>query len=363
MVEFLSSYQIPQVFENCSSEFTLKDSKYANCVTPVGSSPCELLKLHDAKNFRKYFLATVPSILSAFAVIFNLIFGTATLILWRNNKLSSKQRYAFLMSRTLSTVLALILYYIVLIAWKSSGFEYVSATIFILIASITFYTHSGTYLGMTTILYMAIVHPMQHRRFVTITRCITAICFIWLVSIALSLCMGLLGATLFYPETAPIKCPLSSCQKPFAITVVCLLSLFFVVVISFYAIMLYRMHQRQAKMRRNNTDKFLSQNVRSMNRLAFNMVTFATASLPILVVTIITTVNLESLASLGLGNKSSCKTYENGHLFWKVEVLASTAAIVWVLTMILDPIISCYIDISYRKALIQMWKRTKTETL
>lgn len=59
----------------------------------------------------------------------------------------------------------------------------------------------------------------------------------------LQLCIALLGATLFYPDTAPVRCPFASCQRPFAVVVTCVIAAFFITVISFYVIMLYRMHQ------------------------------------------------------------------------------------------------------------------------
>ncbi|KAK6103027.1 hypothetical protein QQG55_10855 [Brugia pahangi] len=46
----------------------------------------------------------------------------------------------------------------------------------------------------------------------------------------------------------------------------------------------------------------------------------------------------------GLGDKSSCKTFLHGRLFLQVEILACTAAIVWVLAMIFDPIINFFAD-------------------
>ncbi|KIH64141.1 hypothetical protein ANCDUO_05553 [Ancylostoma duodenale] len=44
------------------------------------------------------------------------------------------------------------------------------------------------------------------------------------------------------------------------------------------------------------------------------------------------------------GEKSPCKTYLNSRLFVQVEILAATAAIVWLIAMILDPIINTVAD-------------------
>ncbi|KHJ76997.1 hypothetical protein OESDEN_23383 [Oesophagostomum dentatum] len=84
--------------------------------------------------------------------------------------------------------------------------------------------------------------------------------------------------------------------------------------------------------------------IRAMNRLGMNMATFAIGSIPILVVCIVALANLRSLASLGEGEKSPCKTYLSSHLFVQVEILAATAAIVWLIAMILDPIINTAAD-------------------
>lgn len=56
---------------------------------------------------------------------------------------SSLHRYSFLMSRTVSSVLALVLFYIILVAWKLEIFRYASAAVFILVGSLTFFTSAG----------------------------------------------------------------------------------------------------------------------------------------------------------------------------------------------------------------------------
>ncbi|VDL87812.1 unnamed protein product [Nippostrongylus brasiliensis] len=81
-----------------------------------------------------------------------------------------------------------------------------------------------------------------------------------------------------------------------------------------------------------------------MNRLGMNMATFAIGSVPILIVCVVALVNLKSLSSLGEGEKSPCKSYRNARLFVEVEILASTAGIVWLIAMILDPVINTVAD-------------------
>uniref|UniRef100_A0A1I7WUH2 G_PROTEIN_RECEP_F1_2 domain-containing protein n=1 Tax=Heterorhabditis bacteriophora TaxID=37862 RepID=A0A1I7WUH2_HETBA len=82
----------------------------------------------------------------------------------------------------------------------------------------------------------------------------------------------------------------------------------------------------------------------AMNRLGMNMATFAVGSVPILIVCIVALSNLKSLSSLGEGDKSPCKTFIYSRLFVQVEILASVAAIVWLLAMILDPVINTMAD-------------------
>ncbi|EFO18892.1 hypothetical protein LOAG_09604 [Loa loa] len=335
---------VPKIFQNCSYEYRIKDIKYAQCHIFTDANPCKLLKeLHEAKDFRKYFFGTIPLILATFAILINIAYGILLIELWRRKKLISMCRHSFLLSRTISSILALILLYIVLIAWKLEIFQYASAAAFILIGSLSFLTLAGTYVAMTTLLYLAIVHPLRYRYAVNVSRCFIVITILWLISIAFSLFLGLYGATLFYPETAPIYCSFDQCQQPIAIFVTFLLIAFFITVIAFYLIILYFIHNRDRD-GRLGIDIAAKSNVRTMNRLALNMVTFTAGSLPILIVMAIAAINLKNFAILGLGDKSSCKTFLYGRLFLQVEILACIAAIVWVLAMIFDPIINFFAD-------------------
>ncbi|VBB28909.1 unnamed protein product [Acanthocheilonema viteae] len=221
--------------------------------------------------------------------------------------------------------------------------KYASAAAFILIGSLSFLTSAGTYVAVTTLLYLAIVHPLRYLYTVNVTRCFLLVTILWLVSIAFSLFLGLYGATLFYPETAPIYCSIDRCQQPIAVFVAFLLSAFFITVIISYLIMLYIIHSRDRDSRLE-TDLIARNNIRTMNRLALHMITFTVGSLPILVVIGIATINLKNFAVLGLGDKSSCKTFLHGRLFLQVEILACIAAIVWVLAMIFDPVINFLAD-------------------
>uniref|UniRef100_A0A183DCQ7 G_PROTEIN_RECEP_F1_2 domain-containing protein n=1 Tax=Gongylonema pulchrum TaxID=637853 RepID=A0A183DCQ7_9BILA len=143
-------------------------------------------ELHEAKDIRKYVLAAVPLILATLAILLNVAFGIVVTVMWRKKQLSSLHRYSFLLSRTLSSVLALVLFYVVLIAWKMEIFRYASAAAFILVGSLTFFTVAGTYVGMITLLYTAIVHPLRYRYSITVSKCLAAIAVIWLISVALS---------------------------------------------------------------------------------------------------------------------------------------------------------------------------------
>ncbi|VDN45489.1 unnamed protein product [Gongylonema pulchrum] len=138
-------------------------------------------ELHEAKDIRKYVLAAVPLILATLAILLNVAFGIVVTVMWRKKQLSSLHRYSFLLSRTLSSVLALVLFYVVLIAWKMEIFRYASAAAFILRIHIP-----GTYVGMITLLYTAIVHPLRYRYSITVSKCLAAIAVIWLISVALS---------------------------------------------------------------------------------------------------------------------------------------------------------------------------------
>uniref|UniRef100_A0A914S8C9 G-protein coupled receptors family 1 profile domain-containing protein n=1 Tax=Parascaris equorum TaxID=6256 RepID=A0A914S8C9_PAREQ len=256
------------IFANCGNELHVKDEKYFQCRIPEGADPCMMLKMDLAKEGQCGKLWQPNCTIPAYRCLLQIAAHEG-----RHARRPWKHRYVFLLSRTLSTVIALALFYAILLAWKFAGFEYTSVTIFILVASITFLTFAGTYLAMTWLLYMAVVHPLKYRYVVTATRCWIAVTAIWIISIAFAV----------------------------SFVVTCVIAAFFITVISFYVIMLHRMHQHNLHCPRENQEQGPSKvnNVRTMNRLAFNLITFAIGSMPILIVTIITAVNLQHLAHLG----------------------------------------------------------------
>lgn len=152
--------------------------------------------------------------------------------------------------------------------------------------------------------------------------------------IFLKICVGIYGATLFYPETAPINCEFYSCQQPLAIVLVITLAICYVTVLAVYVLMFSRMRYRNKKnMEKSEITRqpSIERNIKAMNRLSFNLISFAMSKLPLLVVSIVALINLEHLSSLGNGEKSPCKTFMNGKLYFDVELLAAIAAIIWLI--------------------------------
>ncbi|VDM60847.1 unnamed protein product [Angiostrongylus costaricensis] len=351
---------VPPVFRNCSNIFIPgKDEKYALCNITTGDSPCALLEeLHKAKEFRIYGFTVVPIALSALAMILNITYLAIQLKIYRKEEESTRKRYLFLISRSLSTVMALILLYVVNICWKANGFAYDSTMIFLLLGGLNFVSITGsssshcsnrplktsriplirsTYIALTILLYTAIVHPFFYQSNTTIKHCYILIAFIWLISTLASIAVGLWGATLFYPESAPVRCTFRGCQKLLAILIVIGLSLSYATVLGLYAVLIIRLHIKLRSSKEiivgnvqceSSMERQLI-HIRAMNRLGMNMLTFAVGSIPILIVCIVALVNLRSLSSLGEGEKSPCKTYLNSRLFVEVELLASSAAVVW----------------------------------
>uniref|UniRef100_A0AC34QH51 G-protein coupled receptors family 1 profile domain-containing protein n=1 Tax=Panagrolaimus sp. JU765 TaxID=591449 RepID=A0AC34QH51_9BILA len=359
----LQDLYVPPEFSNCPDEYRTSDTKYLYCGTPPNLEWCKYLKnLHLAKDFRKYFLAVIPLILSIVAIILNLAFAiVSTIVLFKYGH-SSKKKFAFLLSRSISTVSVQILFYVVLISWKTGGFEYSSAVIFLLVGCLSFLTLTGTYLALSTLLYFAVVHPFWYRANITMLRCVVLIVIIWVISIVFSICVGIYGATLFYPETAPITCRYESCQKPLAIVLVVVLAVCYLTVLVVYLLMFLRMHYRNQKVAKQGNitrQPSIERNTKAMNRLSFNLISFAVSKLPILIVSIVAAANLEHLASLGNGEKSPCKTFMNGSLYFQVELLASIAAIIWLIGMISDPIINAMSDPNIMKYLRNTYHRMR----
>ena len=107
---------------------------------------------------------------------------------------------------------------------------------------------------------------------------------------------GLLGATLFYPDTAPISCSYERCQVPFAYAFVVLATLSYLIVIVLYAILVFRIHRQSRILNRaggsggggsgvesdglqNDSVReramARARNVRTINRLSMSMCTFS----------------------------------------------------------------------------------------
>jgi hypothetical protein len=74
-----------------------------------------------------------------------------------------------------------------------------------------------------------------------------------------------------------------------------------------------------------------TRNIRTMNRLSISLVAFSLSKIPLIVVAFVTLYNLGNLRELGMGQKLPCKTFQMSRLFYKVEVLAAIAAILWLL--------------------------------
>ncbi|GMT20619.1 hypothetical protein PFISCL1PPCAC_11916, partial [Pristionchus fissidentatus] len=344
---------IPPIFQGCQSIFRPgSDDKYANCNVSDAAEACRLLdKLHEVKEYRRYFLAIVPVVLSVFAFIFNAIFLFLQWSVWRKAGSGHRKRYALILFRSVTSLLTLICFYILLIVWQGGGLNYASVAVFIFIGSHDFICIASTYFVLTGILYTAVVHPIFYKTKFRLLHCYVIIGCIYLVTTILSVCFGLFEATLFYPDTTPIFCPVDTCGFPVAIVIVVLLILGTASVVLIYTVLLLRMRARNRAelhtMSVKSTESRASQkrsSVVAMNRLAINMLTFTIATLPLVAISIYTLANFSNLSTLGQGEKSPCKTYLNADLFVEIELLASAAALIWVLSMLIDPVVNTLAD-------------------
>ncbi|CEF65410.1 G protein-coupled receptor, rhodopsin-like family and GPCR, rhodopsin-like, 7TM domain-containing protein [Strongyloides ratti] len=377
----MTDIDIPYQFANCTYFKYPHDLKYRDCSISLDMTPCESLKwIHLAKNFRTYFLAIIPFFISIFAIIINLYLVFCLINHWKkctsdngNEYASSKKKQLiFLINKTITSIVALITFYIVLLVWKFGSLQYSSASLFIIVGSLSFITLIGFYFATTLLLYLAIVKPVYYRTVVTTRKCYIVVGIIWVAAFSFSILIGILGATLFYHDTSPISCQFKTCQDPIAISLTIFLGILYIFVIFEYIVMLYKMHKYTKKNSKlteviqNNSPSFLnkenindkerksssssmSNNIIAMNRLSINLCIFALSKLPFLILAIVTTVNLYHLSSLGELTKTPCKTFHFGKIYFEVEALASSAAIIWIVGMICDPIIVLSTDKGLKK--------------
>ncbi|GMS90383.1 hypothetical protein PENTCL1PPCAC_12558, partial [Pristionchus entomophagus] len=344
---------IPTIFQGCPNyRPSGSDDKYGYCNVTDPVEACRLLgKLHEVKEYRTYFLAIVPVVLSVFAFVFNALFLFLQWMVWRRAGSGHRKRYALILFRSSTSLLTLLCFYILLIVWQGGGLNYASVAVFIFIGSHDFFCIASTYLVLTGILYTAVVHPIFYKLKFRLVHCYAIVGCIYLVTMILSVCIGLFEATLFYPDTTPITCPVDKCGFPVAIVIVVLLALGTATVVLLYIILLFRMRARNraelhtASVKSNESRSSQKRSsVVAMNRLAINMSTFTIATLPLLAISIYTLANFSNLSTLGQGEKSPCKTYLNSDLFVELELLASAAALIWVLSMAIDPVVNTFSD-------------------
>ncbi|CAJ0941875.1 unnamed protein product, partial [Mesorhabditis belari] len=356
-------------FAKCEEDLRNSDLKYYECVPKIenGDEPCYLLKeMHRAKDFRTYFLAILPVIFSVIALVLNIIYLVLHVIVFRAEKASYRKRALFLLSRSVSSVMALLLLYVVIIVWKAHGFHYGSVTIFILIGAMEFLSITGTYVALCLLLYTAITRPIIYKTRLRMRHCVIGVSLIWLFAVVASICFGLFGGTLFYPDSAPITCSFDHCQRPLAIVVTILLIITYSTVLCLYFFLIFRLRRGSMAFKAvERTASTSSQrlSLKAMNRLSMNVITFAIGNVPIVVVLVVAISNLRKLSSLGEGDKTPCKTFLNAKLFVQVEVLASCAAAIWLLAMIIDPIINVLSDPKLRNLLLTFVKKLRRKLM
>uniref|UniRef100_A0A0N4ZLK3 G_PROTEIN_RECEP_F1_2 domain-containing protein n=1 Tax=Parastrongyloides trichosuri TaxID=131310 RepID=A0A0N4ZLK3_PARTI len=384
----LPETEIPYQFINCSHFEYPHDIKYKDCSLPLDMTPCEAIKwVHLAKNFRTYFLAIIPFIISLFAIIINIYLLYCLIKYWKKHPKNDshsqkKKQLIFIINKTISAIVALVTFYIVLLVWKCGTLQYSSASLFIIVGSLSFFNFIGFYLAKTILLYLAIVKPVYYKTNVTNKKCYIVVAIIWFAALSFSILIGVLGATLFYQDTAPISCKFMSCQDPIAITLTTIIGILYLFVLVAYIVMLKKMHthtkgeSRIGKLVKNDSiqkegpkeeestikerktsSSSLTNNIKAMNSLSINLCIFALCKLPFLILAIVTTINLYHLSSLGELSKTPCKTFHFGKIYFEVEALASSAAIIWIIGMICDPIVIIIKDKVLKIQLIKHMKK------
>ncbi|CAD5221923.1 unnamed protein product [Bursaphelenchus xylophilus] len=333
-------------FKHCQEYIPDKDDKYIGCLNFTNSEdPCWYLKeLHRAKGFRQVSLAVIPFILSSLTLLFNVLFIYVVLKLVFHRGKSSRKRYSFLINRAISTLTTQLLFYVLLIIWKTGGLIYWTSFFLLCLGGISVFTHAGTYIVMTWLLYEAVTRPLWYKTKVVMKFCLICITVIWSVSCILSLGLGLVLATLFYPETSPFFCDYYTCQFPVFFCFVVVISISYFSVIFFYGFMLIRIRMKPEFHHSVEGDITVTRNMRTLRRLALNLITFSIWKIPLLIVGILSLAELDDLRQLGYDQKSSCKTFKNAKLYYKAEMFGSIALCLWLLGLGMDPIINIIID-------------------
>ncbi|GMT19631.1 hypothetical protein PFISCL1PPCAC_10928, partial [Pristionchus fissidentatus] len=197
---------------SCSDYNEIKDLEYTNCSLDSIQDPCTKLRdLHIAWNFFSSPLVISIIVLSVLALIFNLIYTILIHIIWVREKFRGHKRTAFVANRSITTLFTIILLYTGLILWQTRGFGYVTTSVLLVIAGCDYMWIGNNFFTVTVLMFIAVMQPIFYATKLKFRHCLY-------LGWGLSTISTTAGSESIFP------CPVETCQYPFAISILILLS-------------------------------------------------------------------------------------------------------------------------------------------
>ncbi|GMS90010.1 hypothetical protein PENTCL1PPCAC_12185, partial [Pristionchus entomophagus] len=309
---------------SCDDYNPEEDMIYLNCSIDQETMCWRLKDLHTAWAFGTSPMVIVIIVLSVIALFFNLIYTILIHIVWIREKFKGNKRTIIVANRSIFTIFTISLLYTTLILWQTSGFGYVPSSIFLTIAACDYMVVASNFFIVTILMYVAVMNPifystrLQFRHYIMIGWGFSAI------SIIMGIIVGLGGSALFYPSESVFACPVETCQYPFAISIVSLIFVGYLLMMICYSLVILRLRKRIEKL--------------ALFSLRVSFLVITIFFVPTIAMLVVTMINFENFSSLGDSSKSPCSRLENGNVLLLCCYLVTSTAIFWLIGMTIDSI-------------------------
>ncbi|KAF1762360.1 hypothetical protein GCK72_010622 [Caenorhabditis remanei] len=199
------------LFSNCSEHYPF-ENYFVNCTNTT--RPCELI--HDFAIVAQLLSILdfyISSVLFLLAGILNVYFLWITVPLYLSFNDETKKRYIFVISRCISSISAavtlLILRCILYVYFPPETSNYYLYAIVIIADDISFYSLQGSYIGMATLLYIGVIHPVYFSTRLTLRKIKIFAGINVIIAALISFPCGALQTATYVP--GPVECGSQHC--------------------------------------------------------------------------------------------------------------------------------------------------------
>ncbi|GMR40184.1 hypothetical protein PMAYCL1PPCAC_10379, partial [Pristionchus mayeri] len=156
--------------------------------------------LHTASSFISSPLAIVIIVLSVITLSLSLLYSTLIYVVLAREKFRGHKRTAIVADRSAATIDTILLLYIALIIWHTTGYYNFCFYIHVCTSKINIPTHiSDNFFVITILMCVAVMKPKFYATRVKFRHCIMLGWTFAVVSVTLNIILGLGASALFFP--------------------------------------------------------------------------------------------------------------------------------------------------------------------